>query len=210
MQEAQIPPAQVIRCMNTLMYFAPDIRQRMLAQAGALLDNSGILIVGANLMSGASCRYAVYTRDNQSILPTEFAFSLDNLRPIGVMPWYTLHDDDPEAMLLADLLRKIRADRQFWQVFSKRLDELMAQHGLFQRHGNGFLYASEGEQPATDFAQKAARLWQQVEAEGFTDGAVAALNRAGYAAWKNPVGDIAIRPDLCPLNLPDREYRPTS
>jgi len=205
MQDAQVPPAQVIRCMNTLMYFAPEIRQRMLVQAGTLLDNSGILIVGANLMSGASCRYAVYKRDNQSILPTEFALSLDNLRPISVMPWYTLHDDDPEAMLLADILRQIRADRPFWQVFSKRLDELMAQHGLFHRHSNGFLYALEGEQSATDFSQRTSRLWRQVEAEGFADGAVDALNRAGYTAWKNPVGDIAIRPNSCPLllNLPD-------
>jgi hypothetical protein len=81
----------------------------------------------------------------------------------------------------------------------------MERYGLFQRHSNGFLYALEGEQPATDFAQRTSRLWRQVEAEGFTDGAVDALNRAGYAAWKNPVGDIAIRPDLRSLNLPNRE-----
>lgn len=205
MEEAQVPPAHAIRCMNTLMYFAPETRQRMLVQAGARLDDSGILIVGANLMSGASCRYAVYKRDNLSISLTEFALSVDNLRPISVMPWYTLHDDDPEAMLLADVLRRVRADRPFWRVFSKRLDELMAQHGLFQRHSNGFLYALEGEAPAMDFPQRVSHLWRQVEEEGFADGAVDALNRAGYTAWKNPVGDIAIRPNSCPLNLPDPE-----
>ena len=205
MEDAQVPPANVIRCMNTLIYFEPETRQRMLVQAGALLADSGILIVGANLMSGAGCRYAVYKRDNRSIEPTEFALSLDNLRPIGVMPWYTLHDDDPEAMLLADVIRQVRADRPFWRVFTERLDELMAHYGLFQRHSNGFLYASEDVEPATDFAQRASQLWRQVEEEGFTDGAVDALNRAGYAAWKNPVGDIAIRPNSCPLNLPDRE-----
>jgi hypothetical protein len=121
------------------------------------------------------------------------------------MPWYTLHDDDPEAILLADVIRQIRADRTFWRVFTERLDELMAHHGLFQRHSNGFLYALEGEQSAIDFAQRTSRLWRQVEAEGFTDGAVDALNRAGYTAWKNPVGDIAIRPNFCPLDLPNRE-----
>jgi hypothetical protein len=156
-------------------------------------------------MSGACCRYAVYKRNNRSIEPTEFALSLDNLGPISIMPWYTLHDADPETMLLADVIRQIRADRQFWRGFTERLDELMADHGLFRRHSNGFLYASESEHSATDFAQRISRLWRQVEAEGFTDGAVAALNRAGYAAWKNPVGDIAIRPNFCPLNLPDRD-----
>ena len=81
----------------------------------------------------------------------------------------------------------------------------MADYGLFQRNSNGFLYALEGEAPATDFAQRASRLWRQLEAEGFADGAVEALSRAGYAAWKNPVGDIAIRPNICPLDLPDRD-----
>jgi hypothetical protein len=205
MEDAQVPPAHAIRCMNTLIYFEPETRQRMLVRAGALLAESGILIAGANLMTGACCRYAVYKRDNRSIEPTEFALSLDNLGPIGIMPWYTLHDDDPEAMLLADVIRQIRADRRFWKVFAERLDELMACNGLFQRRSNGFLYALEGEQSSTDFGQRTSRLWRQVEAEGFTDGAVDALNRAGYAAWKNPVGDIAIRPNFCPLNLPDQE-----
>jgi hypothetical protein len=205
MEDVQVPPAHAIRCMNTLIYFEPEVRQRMLVQAGALLADTGILIVGANLMSGASCRYAVYRRDNQSVEATEFALGLDNLRPISVMPWYTLHDDDPEAILLADVIRQVRADRPFWRVFTGRLDELMAQYGLFQRDSNGFLYAPEGEEFAGDFAERASRLWRQVEEEGFTDGAVDALNRAGFAAWKNPVGDIAIRPSSGPLILPDRE-----
>jgi hypothetical protein len=177
----------------------------MLERAGALLTDCGILIAGANLMSGACCRYTVYTRNDRAIEPAEFALSLDNLGFTGVMPWYTLHDDDPEAMLLADVIRQIRADQPFWRAFTKRLDELMAQYGLLQRHGNGFLYAFEGEQPATDFAQSMSRLWRQVEEEGFTGRAVDALNRAGYAAWRNQVGDIAIQPNFGRINLPDRE-----
>jgi hypothetical protein len=205
METAQVPPAHAIRCMNTLIYFEPVARQRILVNAGALLTDSGILIVGSNLMSGACCRYVLYKRDNRSIEPTEFALSLDNLRSTGVMPWYTLHDDDPEAVLLADVIRQVRADRPFWWGFTERLDALMAEYGLFQRRGNGFLYAMEGEPPAADFAQRTSLLWRQVEAEGFADGAVNALNRAGYTAWKNQVGDIAIRPNWCSLSIPDNE-----
>jgi hypothetical protein len=205
MEDVQVPPAHAIRCMNTLFYFEPETRKRMLVQAGALLADSGILIAGTNLMNGACCRYAVYKRSKRSIAATEFALGLDNLRSFGVMPWYTLHDDDPEAMLLVDVIRQIRADRSFWRGFTERLDVLMADYGLFQRRGNGFLYVPEGEAPAADFAQRASRLWQRLDDEGFTDGAVDALNRAGYAAWKNPVGDIAIRPDFCPFNLPGQE-----
>lgn len=39
-----------------------------------------------------------------------------------------------------------------------------------------------------------AALWRQLETEGYTDGAVDALRRAGYQAWKNQVGDIAVAP----------------
>jgi hypothetical protein len=33
-----------------------------------------------------------------------------------------------------------------------------------------------------------------MDEEGYLDGAADALGRAGYEAWKNPVGDIAVRP----------------
>jgi hypothetical protein len=42
--------------------------------------------------------------------------------------------------------------------------------------------------------KKTTALWHQLEAAGYTDGAVEALGRAGYKAWKNPVGDIAVFP----------------
>jgi hypothetical protein len=42
--------------------------------------------------------------------------------------------------------------------------------------------------------EKTSALWQQLDVEGYTDGSVGALKRAGYNAWKNPVSDIAVRP----------------
>jgi len=204
MENVRIPPAHAIRCMNTLIYFDSKARQRLLVQAGALLAGTGILITGANLMSGATCRYTVYRRAGGLLEPVEFAFSVDNLRPINVMPWYTLHDDDSEALLLAGAIRRVRADRPFWLVFSGRLDELMAHYGLFERDRNGFLHSPKGNDLVPDFMERAARLWRQIEEEGFTDGVVAALKSAGLAAWKNSVGDIAFRPDLQALILPQR------
>ncbi len=202
-ENAPVPPAHAIRCMNTLIYFDPEARRRMLAEAGALLAPGGILIAGANLMSGGACQYGVYRRDGRFLEPIEFALSVDNLRSMNVMPWYTLHEDDPEAMMLAEVIRDVRADGPFWRVFTRRLDELMAQYGLFLRDANGFFHAPEDEEPAPDFAERAARLWRQIDSEGFADGAVNALNRAGYVAWKNPVGDIAFRPSLQALTLPE-------
>jgi len=48
--------------------------------------------------------------------------------------------------------------------------------------------------PAKVISDRTTALWNQIEQEGYTDGAVDALGRAGYRAWKNPVGDIAVLP----------------
>jgi hypothetical protein len=205
LEYAKVPPAHAIRCMNTLIYFDSVTRKRMLARAGALLADGGILIEGANLMSGANFRYTVYKRRHRLLEPVEFAFGVDNLRAVNVMPWYTLHENDAGAMLLAGAIRHVRADGAFWEAFSGRLNALLEEHGLFRRDSSGFFRLMEGQHPGSDLRERAARLWRRVAAEGFTEGAVAALNRAGYAAWKNPVGDIAFRPELEALTLPERE-----
>ncbi|MCP4687545.1 MAG: hypothetical protein GY859_05805, partial [Desulfobacterales bacterium] len=57
--ELRLPPAKVIRCMNVLLYFEPEIKKQMLTRAGELLDENGILIAGTNGL-GIQSRYAVY------------------------------------------------------------------------------------------------------------------------------------------------------
>ena len=125
---------------------------------------------------------------------SEFAFGLDNLGHIVFMPWFTLHENDPEAMLLAMLAGTIRRDRQFWQPFSRRLDELLKIHGVCFRGPDGYLHQLTEEMSLVDYFQKNAAIWRQMEEEGYPGQAVGALERAGYKAWINRVGDIAIEP----------------
>ncbi len=191
--EAKLPPAKVIRYMNVLIYFKPEIRKKMLMQAGELLDDDGILFSGTNGL-GIQSRYAVYRKGADGLFPNEFAFGLDNLGHIVYMPWYTLHENDPEAVLLADLSRAIRVDSSFWPDFSKRTDELLQHQGICQRGTDGFLHFLTEKMPILEFFKKNAMLWQQMDEEGYLDGTVDVLGRAGYDAWKNPVGDIAVRP----------------
>ena len=185
--------ATVIRCMNLLVYFSADTRSAMLRRAGDLLENGGILMAGTNGFARES-RYAVYRKTPSGLTPTEFAFSPDNLTPIVFMPWFSIHADDPESRLLVRLLRSLRSDTGFWPAFSRRVDALMAKFDLFQRSSDGFLNALNEEMTVTEFIQNTNRLWQQMEKEGFLEEAVAALERAGYTAWQNPAGDIAVNP----------------
>jgi hypothetical protein len=192
----RLPPAQVVRCMNVLLYFEKSIRGKMLASIAGLLDEGGLLITGFNHPLGIYARYVVFEKDAAGLRPCEFAFSPDNLRPLGTGPWVTLSDRDQDAELLADLTSVLRADGSFWEKFDRRVDALQVQMGICRRADDGFLRFADDTQTALPPAVvgKSATLWRQVESEGFTDGAVAALTRVGYRAWKNPVGDIAIEP----------------
>jgi hypothetical protein len=191
-----LPLASAVRCMNVLLYFAKDIRELMLSRICTLIDDSGLLITGFNHPFGIYARYSVYKKDKTGVHPCEFSFSLDNLRPLGIGPWATLADEDREAELLADLTAAIRADSRFWTEFNPYVDRLREQYGICGRDKDGFIRFTEDVRnagPGTILG-KASALWKQLEGEGYTDGAIEALGRAGYQAWKNPVGDIAVLP----------------
>ena len=189
----QVPPARVIRCMNVLIYYKPQKRNQMLKSLGRLLCDGGILIAGTN-GNNLQARYAVYRKLNDALMLEAFSFTLDNLRPFGVMPWFTIHDNDPEALSLAQLTGQIRADRKFWPEFSRRVDDLLSGYGIGRRAGDGFLQLLEPELPAAELIGKMRTLWQQVTWEGFKDGALAVLRQSGRKAWINPVGDISVQP----------------
>ena len=193
LMQLDLPPATVIRCMNILIYFDPRSREKMLAHVGKLLNNEGMLIAGTNGY-GIQTRYAIYRKNNDGLYPCEFAFSLDNLGHIVFMPWFTMHENDPEAMLLAKLTGTIRGDRQFWPSFSGRLDKLLKTQGICARRPDGFLQPLTEEMSLLEYLKKNAAIWRQLEDEGYLCHTVEALERAEYKAWINGVGDIAIEP----------------
>ena len=95
---------------------------------------------------------------------------------------------------MAELSRAIRSDHSFWPDFSHRQDDLLKQFGICQRKSDGFLDFMTDGMPLGEYLKLNTRLWQKLEEEGYTDQAVKALYQSGYDAWKNSVGDIAIRP----------------
>jgi hypothetical protein len=179
--------------MNVLVYFEPETRKKMIAKASKLLQDCGILIAGTNGL-GIQSRYAVYQKDRDGLILDEFSFGLDNLGHITFMPYFTIHANDPEAMLLADLADTIRSNPFFWPEFSRRQDELLKQQGICQRQPDGFLHFPENEISVAEYLQRKTLLWSQLDVEGYLDGAVNALGQAGYDASKNAIGDIAIKP----------------
>ena len=101
-----------------LFYFDDAFRERALGQFAKLLTDGGLAICGTDWALSIECRYATYVKAAGSLLPREFAFSLDNLVPIGIVTWYTLQPDDRDAATLAELCGLLRSDESFFTEYT--------------------------------------------------------------------------------------------
>jgi hypothetical protein len=91
------------------------------------------------------------------------------------------------------LVAQIRADTTFRRDFDSRFDALLAEQRLFKRGTDGYLTTWEAEMPA-DKVEHLAQINEQLDQEGYVEGAVNVLIQAGYQAWRNCVGHICVDP----------------
>nr|AGS49344.1 hypothetical protein [uncultured bacterium esnapd2] len=200
--------ADVIRCMNVLMYFDHPFREKALSWAAAMLRPGGLLLCGSNWIDSASSRYTVYRKEKDRLVGKEFAFSADNIRPIELAPWYGLHDDNLENLANAHAVGTVRADTPFRRRFDKRMDALLADLNMCPRDADGNLGNAPDDMPADIRGRCSALLASHLDDEGFVGEAVDVLRRSGRHAWRNHVGHVAMRPvtppPLAPSSVFDR------
>jgi len=189
-----MPRVDVTRIFNVLMYFDRDFRTRTERWALETLRPAGLFLCGADFDRSMEARYSVYQREGERLIPREFAFSIDNVRPVSVIPWFTLHDDERETSLLARLVGMLRADEQFGADFDARCDDLLATHRLWMRQDDGSLAPCTNQRPPSEWIAARLAMTQQLAADGYIDRAVTVLQRAGLKAWKNVVGHVAVDP----------------
>ena len=186
--------ADVIRCMNVFMYFDQVFRQRALQWAGRLVRAGGLFVCGSNWAHSTSSRYTVYQEQDRHLVAREFAFSIDNMRPVSIAPWYALHDDNVDNLCNAEAVGLVRSDDAFRRRFDERLDELLTQTGICHRGANGYLGGPDEGATFADVDERSAAVAEQLDSEGFVDEAITALRRTGRAVWRNSVGHIAMHP----------------
>lgn len=157
-------------------------------------ETGGLFLCGSNWALSTSSRYTVYQEQGGHLVPREFAFSIDNVRPIALAPWYALHDDNLENLCNAEAVGIIRSDDGFRRRFDVRLDELLEQAGVCARGADGYLAGAAEETRVDDLEEHGADLVEQLDREGFVDDAVSVLRRTGRDAWRNGVGHVAMQP----------------
>lgn len=191
----------VLRCMNVSMYFDRAFRQRLLQWAAKLIRPGGLLLCGSNWARSVSSRYTVYQQHGGRLVAREFAFSVENVRPLELAPWYALHDDDLDNLSNAAAVATLRGDERFRRQFDERLDALLAQRGFCTRGSDGYLGGPDQNMSVDEQAEQVPELADQLDREGFVEDAVGVLRRAGRQAWRNAAGHVAMRP-MEPPRLP--------
>ena len=191
---AETPQADIIRVFNVLFYFDAAFRSRAEEWALRTLRPGGLFLCGADGLQTFEARYSVYRKEDGNLVPKEFAFSLDNLRPPTVMPWFSLHNDEKETFALARLMGVLRSDEAFRLDYDSRVDELLAESRMLVRQEDGYLGAPPDPLPFSEWQPVFLAMQNKLQQEGFVDRAVSVLKRAGYHAWINPVGHVAVDP----------------
>ncbi len=102
-----------------------------------VLVEGGLLVTGANWTRSRHSHLTAFRREDGSMVPKEFAFSIENVRPLEMVAWFALHDDDREMARFTELVGVIRSNEEFRRAFDGRMDELLVPMGLTSRRANG-------------------------------------------------------------------------
>jgi len=187
-------PVDMVRCFNVLTYFDSAFRRKAARWAARTLRAGGLFICGSDGAQTMDARYTVYRREAAGLIAREFAFSIENLRPLLTHPWFALHDGDREVLSVATLVAILRADDRFRTSYDKRTDALLAEKRLLVRGADGHLAPPPDSLPESGWIAAREEIAVQLEREGFADQAVTVLRRVGLNAWVNPVGHVAVDP----------------
>lgn len=185
---------EVIRCFNVLIYFDESFRRAAEEWALRTLRPGGLFLCGADAARTMETRYAVYRSEGERLVSREFAFSIDNVRPFTVVPWFVMHEGESDAWLLARLVGKLRSDDVFRSAYDSRLDQLFEEKRFLIRDRDGLLVNAPSQVPASRWLDVREEILVTLETEGFAEQAAAVLRRAGISAWCNSVGHVAVNP----------------
>ncbi len=193
--DIDIGNVDVARCFNVFLYYDLAFREQALEWFASILKPGGLFLCGTNQARSMECRYTVYRNEEQGLSAKEFAFSLDNVRLQTIVPFYALHDDEHDTEMLVRMIRTIRSNDEFMRDFDAHVDRLLTENELFRRDENGYLTYLAEEMPSKEREQRLFDVGNQLDHDGYVEGAAQALTAAGLKAWRNPVGHIGVAPE---------------
>lgn len=187
-------PADVIRCMNVLIYFDHATWLRALERARELLRDGGLFIAGMNWTQNIYARYTVHQKTDSDMVAREFAFGVENTRPLELVTWYRLFPDDRNCQALMECVRLLRQDPDFMAELDSAMDALQERNGFCPRGEDGYLTGIDPTMPAEHLQNGFRNMVEELDQMDFSEKAAESLCRSGLRAWRNPVGHVAVDP----------------
>jgi hypothetical protein len=187
-----------VRCFNVLIYFDDAFRSDALSWLAGCVTDGGISVMGTDWSSSRYARYSVHQAENGTMVPREFAFSIENVRPLELVSLFTLHDDDHDIALMSTLVGLLRTDDTFRREIDQRMDELQAEIGFCPRKPNGYLGPMPQGADSSVLETASEVIGSALEKDGFNERAANLLEEHGYRSWVNCVGHVAIDPAVIP------------
>ena len=193
--QVQVEPVDVIRCFNVLFYFDDIFRQRALNWFTDQLHEDGLIVLGSNWALSTESRYYVYQKDAGRLKLREFAFSIDNFNPIGIVTWYTNHQDDRESAELAKYLRILRNNDDFSKEYYKFNDAQRLSKGICPRTVDGYYGPVDSTLSPVELWTRVAAMLDELNESHLPAMAIDVLKQSGLSVGKNEVGHISIKFD---------------
>ncbi len=187
-------PVDVVRCMNVLIYFDDAFRRQAIDWVGSLLNEGGLFVCGMNWARGVNSRYSIYRKENGAMVHREFAFGLECVRPIEMVPFFAFYDDEVERALQSECVRALRQSPTFLQQFDERLDTLQERHGICARRADGHLGGLPEGADSSELENGLVAIAAGLNSEALVEAACEVLATAGCDARRNGVGHVSIRP----------------
>ena len=192
LDRAEEQAADVVRCFNMLLYFDDAFRTDAMKAFGRLLRDDGLLVCGTDWAHSTESRYFTYRKRRGGLADGEFAFSLDNVNPLGILTWYTLHDDDREVQLLAELTGILRANPSFRDALYAVTDAMREEFGVCARGSDGYYGGLSEAVVAADLWNTVGQMADRLCVHELGQQAVGVLQAAGWSARVNEVGHVAV------------------
>ncbi len=189
--QIEVPPQDVVRCFNVMYYFDGAFRDMALEWFATTLKEGGVLLVGGDWALTTECRYFLYQKEGRTLHPREFSFSLDNVVPMGLVPFFALHDRDRGLTLMARLVRILREDPDFLARYYDTLDGLRAEHGICPRGEDGYYGTVDPETDPVEIWTRVAEIADAL-ADRLGEEAVRVLERAGWESHVNEIGMVTV------------------
>ncbi len=185
-------PKDVIRCFNVLYYFDDSFQEKALTWFAEKTTEGGIVLIGGDWSGSTESYYDVYKKTGDRLINKAFAFSIDCICPLGIVTWYTNHDDDRQKKELIKYISMLRHNKPFMAAFYAFHDAQRLQYNFCPRNAQGYYDNVDPNIQPQDLWLKASIMLKELNEAGLNQMAVNVLLENGLQATVNEVGHIEV------------------